>query len=497
MISNQSSINRMKLPHIPILRFGEAYQSLDTLGVTDHRNEQVLADVSQANPGLIRRDLMRSLNSINAFAGLSQTRILEICKKAAELFISESLPLGGGTPTQSSEEYVQALSATSGLPHTLCRRNMEKIERVLKEMPRILGGLTRNLSAEIFDHFVTNESGLPLCYYPLTQALGVVLPSNSPGVNSLWLPAVGLRVPVAIKPGREEPWTPWRIIQALIAAGCPRKSFGFYPTSHNGAEAILDCCGRSMIFGDRRTVEVYANEPHIHVHGPGNSKILIGEDQIDRWPEFFDVLVESVAANSGRSCINASTIIVPSHGYEVTQALAERLIKVYPRPLDDTFAELSAFANPAVANSINTAINEDLTVDGGRDITAELRGRPRLVELGGSTFLHPTVVYCADVDHPLVNREYLFPFVSVVEVPQKEMIQRLGPSLVVTAVTNDNRFIRQLLLSPDIERLNIGPIPTTTVSWDQPHEGNLFEFIYQRRAIQCDDSVTKIGHQIT
>ena len=38
--------------------------------------------------------------------------------------------------------------------------------------------------------------------------------------------------------------------------------------------------------------------------------------------------------------------------------------------------------------------------------------------------------------------------------------------------------------SPHIERLNIGPISTMKISWDQPHEGNMFEFLYKRRAIQ-------------
>jgi len=43
---------------------------------------------------------------------------------------------------------------------------------------------------------------------------------------------------------------------------------------------------------------------------------------------------------------------------------------------------------------------------------------------------------------------------------------------------------RQLLASPHIERLNLGPIPTNQISWDQPHEGNLFDFLYQQRALQ-------------
>jgi len=29
-----------------------------------------------------------------------------------------------------------------------------------------------------------------------------------------------------------------------------------------------------------------------------------------------------------------------------------------------------------------------------------------------------------------------------------------------------------------------GPIPTMKISWDQPHEGNMFEFLWQRRAFE-------------
>ena len=64
------------------------------------------------------------------------------------------------------------------------------------------------------------------------------------------------------------------------------------------------------------------------------------------------------------------------------------------------------------------------------------------------------------------------------------MLGQIGPSLAVTALTRDKTFIEQLLESPLIERLNIGPISTMNVSWDQPHEGNLFEFLYKRRAIE-------------
>jgi hypothetical protein len=90
---------------------------------------------------------------------------------------------------------------------------------------------------------------------------------------------------------------------------------------------------------------------------------------------------------------------------------------------------------------------------------------------------------CDSFEHPLANREFLFPYASVVQVPQSEMLKQIGPSLVVTAITEDPAFQEQLLESPLIQRLNLGPIPTMKISWDQPHEGNMFEFLHKRRAI--------------
>ena len=144
-------------------------------------------------------------------------------------------------------------------------------------------------------------------------------------MNSLWLPAIPLKIPVIIKPGREEPWTPYRLIQAFIAAGCPAEAFGFYPTDHEGAGEILRSCGRALIFGDKNTTAAYANNPAIQIHGPGYSKILIGEDQIERWPEFIDVIAGAISDNGGRSCINASAVVVPKYAEEIADALAKKL----------------------------------------------------------------------------------------------------------------------------------------------------------------------------
>jgi hypothetical protein len=44
---------------------------------------------------------------------------------------------------------------------------------------------------------------------------------------------------------------------------------------------------------------------------------------------------------------------------------------------------------------------------------------------------------------------------------------------------------QRLLANPHIGRLNLGPISTMKISWDQPHEGNLFDHLYSRRAFQA------------
>ena len=84
----------------------------------------------------------------------------------------------------------------------------------------------------------------------------------------------------------------------------------------------------------------------------------------------------------------------------------------------------------------------------------------------------------------IARKEFMFPFASVVKARQEQIPEALGPSLVVTAITSDPKLIRRLVTSSNVDRLNIGAVPTSQISWDQPHEGNLFEHLYARRAFQ-------------
>ncbi|MCC7293882.1 MAG: aldehyde dehydrogenase [Phycisphaerales bacterium] len=475
--------------HIPILRHGKPYLSVETAMLLHHATGEPVAELSLANSGLIGRD-MRRLDA-TVLERIPIAELTAMSRKAADLFLSARLPLGDAN--QSFDEYVASLSATTGMPISYCRSNAEKIAYVLREIEDVLAGLTRGLDLSILDRGFGKLEGRTVSFFREGRILGAVLPSNSPGVHSLWIPAIPLKAPIVLKPGREEPWTPFRVIEALAAAGVPREAFGFYPTDHAGAGELMRLADRAMIFGDAATTRPWHHNPRVEVHGPGFSKILLGDDAADDWPKYLDVIASSIEANCGRSCINASGVWTPRHGAEIAEALAARFASIPALPADHAEARVAAFANPAMAERISAVIDHDLLVPGAEDVTQRLRGGDsrragsnRLVRQGRCAWLLPTVVRCDDREHPLANREFLFPFASVVECPTVEMPSAIGSSLIVTAITDEPVFRGRLMASPNIDRLNFGPIPTWRISWNQPHEGNLFEHLYRQRAFQME-----------
>ena len=464
--------------HIPILRAGRSYRSLNTVSVSHIKTGEPLVEVSQANRGLITKDLVDISLQKEALGHYSVAELISICKEASCLFTTATLPLDG--TVQSPTDYIQQVSGTTGMPEALCHQNLLKIQGVLENIDTVLEGLTRGLDSQVLDTGWGVQNGRTLSYVCETNALGAVLPSNSPGVHSLWVPAIPLKVPLVLKPGREEPWTPYRIAQAFIAAGAPAEAFSFYPTDYVGANEILVRCGRSMLFGGGSTVAPWVNTPRVEIHGPGRSKIIIHEGEPHNWEQYLDLIVESVAKNGGRSCINASGVWVTAHGGEIAEALAERLGRIEPKPLDHPDAGIAAWANPKAAHGISSVIDRHLKEPGATELTTG----DRVVALDGCTFLRPTVIWCENAEHPLANTEFPFPFVSVVEVPPANLVESMGATLVATAITENTALTQDLIATPLIDRLNLGAIPTNQISWDSPHEGNLFEHLYRQRAFQ-------------
>ena len=469
--------------HLPALRWGVPYESLDSATAVHFDTGEPVARVSQMLSAMVRHDLKHCARARALLRSESTGALVKRVQEAGDLFMNAELPLGSGS--QTPEEFVRVQSSTTGLPEVMCRANMQKIAFVCKEMGSILDSLTHGLDLDILSRgYGIDQCGRMLSYQAQSDVVGAVLPSNSPGVHTLWVPAIPLQVGLCLKPGSQEPWTPYRMAVAMIEAGIPKESVAVYHGGHDVGQAIVQRCGRSMVFGGQATMDMYSGNPAVQVHGPGYSKILIGDDAIDGWEDHLETMVSSVFLNSGRSCINTSSIWVPRHGRAIARALAERLHAVRPLGPRDPDATLAAFTVAGVAEAVSDLIDGCLAQGGATDMTAELRKRSRAVTREYCSYLLPTVVHCETPAHPLANKEFMFPFVSVVECPESEMLERIGPTLVCTGITDNSILRERLLASPSIDRLNLGPIPTTKLDWLQPHEGNIVEWLYQPRSFQ-------------
>ena len=477
---------------IPILRWGQPYESLELANVAHFLTGEPLARVSQANAGLLAKDLRRGQHARDVLREIPARELIALVKKAADLYLNAALPMGGGE--QSPEDFVRLQSAATGLPEHMCRANMAKNHFVLSRMDEVLDCLTRGLDLDIFARGYGIESRrVVVSYQAQTPVLGLVLPSNSPGVHTLWLPAVPLQVGLVMKPGSAEPWTPYRIAEAFFQAGVPREAIGLYPGGHDVGNEVVSRCARSMIFGSAETVKRYHGDPRVQVHGPGFSKILLGDDLVDSWEKHLDLMVESVIANGGRSCINCSSIWASRHTREIARALAERLGPIDAKSPEDPAAGLAAFTVKSQAQATHASIQEKVKEPGLEDCTAPFG--PRLVEKERCAYLRPWVVHCDSSERKIANSEYIFPFVTVVQCPQAQMIEKIGPTLVCTAITNDAAWERQLIDAPHIDRLNLGPTPTIKLDWLQPHEGNIVDFLFRARALQVpEDRVALLKH---
>lgn len=468
--------------HLPILRWGQPYDSLEKDEVIHFSTGEPIATVSRANGGLIQRDARKAQRARDVLRAIPIDDLIARAGKAGELYMTATLPMGSGT--QSPDDFARAQSASTGLPERMCRANMKKNGFVLAEMRRILDSLTRGLSLDVLSSGYGEERGVPISFQVQSPVVGLVLPSNSPGVHTLWLPIVPLQVGLVLKPGPQEPWTPYRMAEAFFQAGIPREAISLYPGGADVGAAVLDALGRTMIFGGQPTVDRYRGNPKVQAHGPGFSKIVIGDDVVDRWEAFLDMMVDSVFLNSGRGCINCSGIWASRHTEEIADAIARRLAKIEPLPPDHPDASLAAFTVPGVADAVSQSIDADVQAPGVTEVTAKYRDGLRLVKVGRADYLLPTVVHADSPDAAVAKKEYMFPFVSVVKCPEAKLLDAIGPTLVCTALTNNEALRRRLLDAVHVDRLNLGPVPTTQLNWLQPHEGNLIDFLFRARAFQ-------------
>src|SRR6266542_7011057 len=404
----RNSIRTNIMVKIPVLRWGQPYESLELDKVVHFVTGETLAQVSQANPGLLAKDMKKSQHARDALQEIPIRQLVDIMKKAGELYQDATLPMGDGE--QSPADFARQQSASTGLPEHMCRASMSKNHFVLSNMERILDCLTRGLDLETLTRGYGMESrGVIVSYQAQSPVLGLVLPSNSPGVHTLWLPVIPMQIGLVLKPGPQEPWTPYRMAAAFFQAGVPREAISIYPGAGEMGAEVVNRCQRTMIFGSTETVKRYEGNPRVQVHGPGFSKVLLGDDEVDNWEKHIHLIADGVYLNSGRGCINTSGVWASRHTKEIAQALAERLGPIDVLPPDDPKAALAAFTVPGQAQTIHAQILDKMKEDGVTDMTA--RFGSRLVEKERCAYLRPWVIQCDAPERRIARTEYMFPYV--------------------------------------------------------------------------------------
>ena len=224
---------------------------------------------------------------------------------------------------------------------------------------RPLGGLRRR--ARRADQLSRSQS----------PVLGLVLPSNSPGVHTLWLPIIPLQIGLVLKPGPQEPWTPYRMAEAFFQAGIPREAISIYPGGGDVGAAVLDSCDRSLIFGGTPTVDRYRGNPA----GAGARPGLLQDPARRRRGR----PLGKVSRRDGRQRVPQQRprlhqllghLGQPAHPRDRRRASPSGSAAIVPLPPDDPDASLAAFTVPGVGRG-------DLAVDRRRPAGARRHRRHR------------------------------------------------------------------------------------------------------------------------
>src|SRR6185436_4813188 len=100
--------------HIPVLRWGQQYTSMDVDEVVHFADGEPIAKVSRANGGLIQRDMRKASRARDVLREFPIDDLIARAGAAGELYMNATLPIGDGS--QTPDEFVRAQSASTGLP---------------------------------------------------------------------------------------------------------------------------------------------------------------------------------------------------------------------------------------------------------------------------------------------------------------------------------------------------------------------------------------------
>ena len=435
------------------------------------RSRQTIHDVTGAIIGELSLVppvyIARAISDLRSTPQMRRSERFDILETASSLFAD------GEVAGQSAYEYQHVVSRVSGLGIREVGAATARIADAARnayahaQFGRPIGAVD-----DEYDERCERGTGF---WGRKGDVFSVLAAGNHPAVHTGWLQALALGYRVAVRPSRREPFTPSRLVQALLQAGMPKGQVALLPTGYGGADEIIRLTDLAMVYGGHNVADKYSG-PNVLIRGPGRAKLLISRPH--EWKDLLDVMVESVVKGGGVGCTNATCILVEGDRDEalyVACALAERLRSFRPYIPEDPQSVLPV--RPiAEARSLEAALRESAEA-----VTTILGADGIVADIGdGSAALLPAVFLLDNAGQAQsVAIEMPFPCVWIGPWNRADGIAPLRDSVHLTLITDDQDLVEASLNDPSIRSTFVGKVPTTFADPSVPHEGFVSEFLMQ------------------
>jgi len=432
---------------IPMWRGGGEQRSLDQRIVRSYRGEPV-ARVHEAS-SLVVTPAVSALRKAGRLSGSDLPVLWDRIARAGEVLEGESL--GGLSP----EEHARLVTLATGAPFSDSLRGLTELASGLRRIRHALQWQAPGGDVTAFQQGkVTLPDGREYAWMPAGEVLGFIAPSNHPAVHLTWVLALAMGWTVAVRPGAEDPFTPWRVLLALKKAGFPMDRVALLPGRHDLVPALVESCDRTVAYGGPALGRLIGHDRRVLFNGPGHSKVLV-EAPVAPWTA--DFLVEAILHDGGRKCTCASAVVVLGEAGALLEEVNERLAALpLLDPLDPT-ARVPAWLSAE----------------------AVLQTPAALAVVDGVAFAKPALVRCADPTMPPFGAELPAPWATAAELaPDQDPMPLLRGSLAVTLLSRRAELREACLREPTIRKVFTGPIPPWFTDPGAPHQGRLTEFLF-------------------
>ncbi|MFH8408300.1 aldehyde dehydrogenase family protein [Streptomyces sp. NPDC018019] len=468
------------------------YRSAHRTTLTDVTGRPA-GELSLAPPLLIRQ----VINEMRAAPEQPTEDRLAALARAGELFATATLD--GETP----DAYCRRQALVSGLPAAVARRTLDAVARTGRAAADTLAAQRPTGAVPLADLPLggppaagRTRAGATAVWARRGDVLGVLAPGNHPATHLEWLGALALGHRVAVRPSQRDPFTPRRLVRALREAGLTPGYTALLPTTHEHADALVEQADLGLVYGGDGVVARHADSRRVLAQGPGRSKVLITRDV--PWRAHLDTVADSVAADAGVQCLNASAVLCEDDAPALAHALAERLARLpllppdhadaaLPvRPLDEARRLARQLHDTAGPHLVSGAHPES---GPGTDPAERF-----LADLGdGSAVLRPVVVPLDSARDPRFGVELPFPYAAVAPWGPELRPAAFGRTLALTVLSEDADLVRECLASPLIRNVHWGAVPTHWSRPGLPHDGALAEFLMESRTFAGEAAVSGPG----